>query len=123
MNYLIWIALSLALLGGAWMWMRYRIKLRRARSWPSCNGSVVTTVVRLEGVGTEQRYMAEMNYSYAIEGVSYFGHVRRSFMLHGRAHGWAGIYPTGRRLQVRYNPANAGDSVVFEDEQVEVQTA
>lgn len=109
--------IALLLLGTLALWIRQRLRLRRARTWPVCNGTIVSTAVRLEGSGTEQRYTAELNYSYENAGTRYIGHMRRNFMLHGRAHAWADEYSTGRSVFVHYNPANPGDAVLFEEEQ------
>src|SRR6266496_6323291 len=117
----LWLAGSIVVMGtAAAFWLRKRIKLRRARSWPMAEGLVESTNVRLEGSGTQQsRYVAEMSYFYPVQGQFYSGRLRRTFLLHDRAHRWADSYPSGRPLIVRYNPAHMQDSVVFEQEQTE----
>jgi Protein of unknown function (DUF3592) len=120
---LTWALIALTATALAILWIRMRIRLKRAHAWPMSTGKVASTAVRLEGSGTELRYVAEMSYSYMVNGTSYFGHLRRTFMLHGRAHGWASSYSTGRPVIVRYNPANAGDSVLFENEQTRTGAA
>jgi len=99
-------------------WVLRRMKLYKARSWPMGEGKVDSTDVRLTGSGTRQaKFLAEITYSYTVEGAAYSGHLRRSFMLHGSATKWTDGYASGRPLIVRYNPNNARDSVLLEDEQ------
>jgi hypothetical protein len=121
----IWLAVAIVVLGtAAALWARKRIKLQHARTWPMAVGQVESTSVRLESDVTQQsRYIAEIVYSYTLQGQKYSGRLRRSFMLHGRAHKWIGGYANGRVLSIRYDPANAKDSVLFEDEQAGAQAA
>ena len=115
----LWLIFSIiVLLVFAAVWIFKRLKLRRARTWPKREGRVKETQVRLEGSGTTQaRYVAEVSYSYSVQGTGYSGRLRRRFLLHGSAHKWADTYATGRPLIVRYNPKNAKDSVLLENEQ------
>lgn len=116
---ILWLAISILVLATmAGLWLRRRVKLQRARSWPIVSAQVESTVVRLEGSGTQQsRYIADINYSYGLDGQKYSGHLRRSFMLHGRAHKWVERFPKDIVLSVRYDPVKPHDSVLFEDEQ------
>lgn len=110
--------------GGALYWLRAQFKRKRARAWPSTMGQVESTAIRLEGSGTNQsRHIAEVVYSYSAQGQSHSGHLRRSFMLHSRAQKWIGDYEKGRALNIRYNPANSKDSLLFEDEQAGMQVS
>lgn len=103
--------------------IRQRLRLRRARTWPVSKGTVISTAVRLEGSGTDQRYTAELNYSYENASTLYFGHMRRNFMLHGRAHARVKRYSTGCSVLVHYNPRNPRDAVLFEEEQIQAAGA
>ncbi len=125
MNYqLAWPAIyAFLLVCAVALWTRQRLRLRRARTWPVSNGTVVSTSVRLEGSGTEQRYIAEVKYSYESCGTIYFRQIRRHFMLHGRAHAWADKYPSNRSVLVHCNPANPRDAVLFEEEQAQTAGA
>ncbi len=120
-----WVAVLIAgcFVVAAALWIRSRLRLRRARTWPERKAQVVSSRVRLEGSGTEQRYIAEVTYSYALGAVTYFGSLRRNFMLHGRAQAWTGGYSIGRMVRVRCNPANPKDSVLFEKDQTRVAGA
>ena len=115
----IWLIVSLLVLGACLaMWIYQRVKRYRARNWPAAGGRVESSHVRLEGSGTQQaKHVAEVIYSYSVQGADYTGRVRRSFMLHGSAHKWADAYTDGRSLLVRYNPGNVKDSVLLEHEQ------
>jgi hypothetical protein len=38
----------------------------------------------------------------------------------GRAEKWVKGFPNGARVRIRYNPKNAAESLLFEDEQQEI---
>ena len=77
-----------------------------------------STATRLEQRGNDQSvHVAEVQYSYAVQGATHSGALRRTFLLIGRADKWLSHYPNGRPLLVRYDPDKIGDSVLFEDEQ------
>jgi hypothetical protein len=81
-------------------------------------GQVDGTQVRLEGSGAESSaFIAIVRYSYCVNGVAYFGNLRRRFMRQNSADKWTETYQAGRSLVVRYNPTNAKDSVLLETEQ------
>lgn len=121
----LWLTLSILTLGALTvLWLRRRMKLQRARTWPIAAGQVESTEVRLEGAGTQQpRYVADVIYSYNLNGQRYSGHLRRSFLLNGRAHKWIESYPKDSAITIHYDPAKAADSVLFDDEQVGARTA
>lgn len=114
-----WLAVSSAVLAAvAVVWLRRRVKLHQARRWPIGEGRVDSTVIRLERQSTYQSvFVAEVMYSYAVQGATYSGRLRRTFLLIGRAEKWTGNYASGRSLNIRYNPGKVRDSVVFEREQ------
>jgi len=118
---MIWPAIAIVLLALAFGgWFRKRIERKRARSWPLAIAQVESSEIHLEGGGTDQmRYLADLVYAYDLQGETHSGRVRHSFMLHGRARRWRERFQVGRSLNIRYDPANIGHSVMFEDEQVE----
>jgi hypothetical protein len=102
----------------AGLFVRWRIKLRQARTWPTAAGQVDSTLVRLQSTGQNQsKFFAYVQYSYGVQGTAYSGSLNRSFMIKGSADKWVGKYATGQPLKIRYNPKDAKDSMVFEDEQ------
>ena len=114
-----WLAISIGFLAvAAALWWRRRLRLSRARHWPTQAAIVDSTGTRLEQRGDNQSvHVAEVQYSYAVQGATHSGTLRRTFILIGRAEKWLGQYPNGRPLLVRYDPDKTGDSVLFEDEQ------
>lgn len=99
-------------------WVYKRVRIHRAHDWPMGEGNVHGTQVRLEGSGTQSSaFIATVTYSYSVDGVSHSGNIRRSFMRKNSADKWAEKYQAGRSVVVRYNPANAKDSVLLEAEQ------
>ncbi len=99
-------------------WVLKRMKLRRARSWPKEVGEVDATTLKLESKGNNQSaWGASVQYSYSVQGAAYAGALRRQFLLKGSAEKWIGKYTTGAAVTVRYDPAKASDSVVFDDDQ------
>jgi hypothetical protein len=122
---IIWFAISILVLAVlATFWIRQRVRLKHARSWPAEAGRVESTAIRLQQSSggqlgtTSSTYIATLTYSYAVQGQYYSGVLRRNFMLQSRAEKWTGRYVSGLPLTVRYNPAHPKDSVLFEDEQV-----
>jgi hypothetical protein len=120
-----WLALSILFLAGAAaLWIRKRVRLKHARSWPTEARRVESTAIRLQPSSggqagtTSSSYIANVTYSYTVQEQSYPGTLRRNFMLKGRAEKWTGKFTTGLPLHIRCNPANPKDSVLFEDEQV-----
>jgi hypothetical protein len=100
------------------IWVRNKIRLRHARIWPVEAGRVDSTVVRLVKTGLNQsNWVAELKYSYTVQGVACSGLVRRSFLIKSRAEKWIGRYAGDVPLTIRYNPAKVQDSVFFEKEQ------
>jgi hypothetical protein len=119
-----WLAISILFLAGAAaLWIRQRVRLKHARSWPTETGRVESTVIRLQQASggqagtTSSSYIATVVYSYTVQGQPYSGTLRHNFMLKGRAEKWTAKFTTGLPLRIRYNPANPKDSVLFEDEQ------
>lgn len=115
------LAISIAVLAvGATLFVLKRIKLRRARSWPTEAGRVESTSVTLETSGSppnmSSAHVARLTYSYSAQGAHYSGVLRRQFVLKGSADKWIGKYASGAPLSIRYNPNNAKDSVLFENE-------
>jgi hypothetical protein len=117
-----WLAISIAILvAAAALWVLQKRRLRRARGWPTEAGRVEATAIRFETSGAppnaSSAFVAGLKYSYTVQGVAYSGGLNRRFMLKGRAERWIGRYRDGSPLAIRYNPSNAKDSVLFEDEQ------
>jgi hypothetical protein len=99
-------------------WVLKRMKLRRARTWPTEAGRVDSTSLTLETTGNNQRaWVAIVKYSYSVQGAAYTGALRRQFLMKNSADKWIGRYTAGLPLAVRYDPRNAKDSVLFDKEQ------
>ena len=113
------LAISLVVLAViAVFWVLKRMKLRRALSWPKEVGKVDATTLKIESTGNNQSaWVAVVQYSYSIQGATHNGALRRQFLLKGSAEKWIGNYTTGLPLTVRYDPAHAKDSVVFDEDQ------
>jgi hypothetical protein len=67
-----WIYLVVAGVGLAG-WLVREVRSRAAQSWPVVDGTVESTGVQVEGFGRDQREIAEVNYSYRVEGEFYSG--------------------------------------------------
>jgi hypothetical protein len=99
-------------------WVRKRMKLNRARTWPVQAGKVDSTEVRLQSTGDMQsKFFAYVKYSYTVQGASHSGQMTRTFMRKKSADEWVGNYPSGLPVSVRVNPEKVTDSVVFDAEQ------
>jgi hypothetical protein len=115
-----WFTISILFLAGAAaLWLRKRLRLKHARSWPVASGTVLATSVTLRSGGAQpgsSAYYAEVKYSYIIEGQSYPGTLRQRFILKGRADKWIENYANGKPLTVRHNPRKARDSVLLAED-------
>ena len=102
-------------------WLSQRSKQRRARNWPSEPGHVQSATVVLKSGGGQPgaaAYYAELKYSYTVQGETYFGGLRRRFMLKERAEKWIDSFAKNEVLTVRYNPQKTADSVLLESDQL-----
>src|SRR6478609_11834005 len=102
------------------LWLLRQVKIRRARNWPTINGQIASTSVILESGGSQPgsaAYYAEVEYSLTVSGQTYFGVLRRRFLLKGKADKWIAGYTRGQLLTVRYNPNAPKDSVLLEGDQ------
>jgi hypothetical protein len=102
------------------LWLMKRAKLRRARNWPTVLGRIDSTSVTLKSGGGQPgsaAYYAEVKYSYTVQEQTYFGSLRRRFILKGRADKWVETYSKAKVLTVRYDPQKIKDSVLLENDQ------
>ena len=114
----LWLAFSIVVLACfAAGWIYRRVRRSRARTWPQREGRITSTDVRLEGSGGQQAYIADIRYSYTVDGAAYNGHLRRRFLLHNSAHKWVDGYSNRHSVMLRYNPQDVSDSMLLETEQ------
>jgi hypothetical protein len=120
----LWLAISILVLAVfAAIWTLKRIKRHRAHTWPIGEGRVISTNIRRVGSGSQQAHLAEVTYSYALNGQTYSGVSSRRFMLYGSAGKWLAKFESGRSLIVRVNPKNPRESLFFEMEQAQSNTS
>jgi hypothetical protein len=103
----------------AGLWTRGRYRKRAALRWPVTQGKVLWTTVAYQGGGDpgSSRYVAHVRYTYAVQSETFSGDFKKAFMRRDSADKWAGAYPSGRQLLVRYKAARIGDSILLEEEQ------
>jgi hypothetical protein len=82
--------------------------------WPTTNGTVVSAqVVRPTGKST--KYIAEIGYSYQVDGKEYASKKFKATTARGTS-GWAkqvvGQHPAGSKVSVHYNPDRPQDAVI-----------
>ena len=96
-RFLVYVAELTAMAGG---WLFRQVRSRAAQAWPMTDGTVESTTVRTEGFGRSAHDIAEVNYSYRVEGEYYSG-----------AHEVSGesefdAFPKQSRVIVHYKPSN-----------------
>jgi hypothetical protein len=96
-----------------WAWLR----ARRAQSWPSAQGTIVGTSVRpARQGGYFHPWVAEMAYSYVVDGEYYSGshniHARSERRAEEKVGGWK-----NRMVVVRYSPNKHDVSVLLKSDQ------
>lgn len=120
---LFWLSASVLGLGAfGLLWSLKKKRLRTARAWPVRTGRIVSTDVRLEErPDGSHMWMAQATYAFELGGETRTSRLRRTFLLEGRARQWAGRYPAERAVKIHCNPADPGDSAMFDDEQASAQ--
>ena len=103
----------------AGLWARGNYRKRAALSWPVAQGKVLWTTVAYQGGGDpgSSRYVAHVRYTYVVQSEAFSGDFKKAFMRRDSADGWAGGFPAGRQLVVRYKAGKLGDSMLLEAEQ------
>lgn len=94
-----------------WQWLRRRA----ARNWPQAEGRIEFAAFRQPNRHSNLYFVAELGYSYMIDGGHYAGHYRRTFYDAASAASFVAALK-GRTIQVRYHPANLAKSLLLEDQ-------
>ena len=81
-------------------WLLRELRSRAAQAWPITDGTVESTTVRTEGFGDSARDIAEVNYSYRVEGEYDSGAHLVSSEVEFAA------FPKQSRVIVHYKPSN-----------------
>ena len=106
------LAVFLAILAErGWQWLRRRA----ARQWPLAEGRVEKAEWRQPNTGTNRYFVAELAFSYVVDGHFYAGHYRRAF---SRAQAAAGFVERlrGAAIQVHYKQGAPGNSLLREED-------
>jgi len=85
----------------------------RSRDWPVTSG----TVEQSHCPETAMYPLAELVYSYSVDGVDHSGSFKRGFWHQKSAERYAGRFLPGSKLVVRYRPGEAAESCIREDDQ------
>ncbi len=105
---LVWGLLAGTAAGMVRWWRR-----RASTSWPSCQGTVSSHRVRKEG----HHYLAEVTYSYSVNGDYYSGFLEQTTLTRKKADRLAQKFPAGMMVVVRIDPARPERSVTRLDDQ------
>ncbi len=96
----------------AWTWFRFR----SAHSWPSAQGTILSTQVRRTGDQYIHPWTASLTYTYVVNGEYYAGAYRLKARTEQRAQekveGWK-----DRMIVVRYSPDKPDLSTVLKSDQ------
>ncbi len=91
---------------GILAWTIYRIRSRRAQSWPVVDGAVESHLLHTEVIGSHRREIAEISYSYSVNREYYSG-------THRVSGEWQFVYfSKGSRVVVRYKPSDPSTSLL-----------
>ena len=77
----------------------------------------------LKSDGGQPAYYAELKYFYTVQGQTYFGGLRRRFILKQRADKWIAGFANSKVLTVRHNPEKAKDSILLESDHIGADSA
>jgi predicted DNA-binding helix-hairpin-helix protein len=104
--------LLIALAGAAWAWFKFR----HAHSWPSVQGTIVSAQVERSTDNNILPWVANLAYSYIVNGEYYSGFYRMRARSERRAEeriaGWK-----DRMVVVRYSPDKPDLSVLLKSDQ------
>ena len=106
-RYWVYVAALTVTVGG---WLLRELRSRAAQAWPRTDGTVESTTVRTEGFGRSERDIAEVNYSYKVEGEYYSG----AHVVGSEADFDA--FPKQSRVIVHYKPSNPAVSFLDRDD-------
>lgn len=115
----IWLVIGLAvLLLLVGLWLRERMLRSRAKNWPTVSGMVEASDIRVERRGATQAvHVAEIAYTYEVEGISYQGCWKRSAMLRNKTGEWIKLLPPGTKIRVSHNPQIPSQSMLLDNGQ------
>jgi hypothetical protein len=80
-----------------------RRKFRGSASWPITQATIEMADVRILGGGRSRQIVADLGYSYTVNGSYYAGHVVRPFRKEEQARSFAKKV-VGKTLRVRFEP-------------------
>jgi hypothetical protein len=80
-----------------------RLRLRNGRSWPTTDGVIQNADVREHRTRSAQWFVAEVPYSYQVNGKLYFGRFTKTFDYETDAREYKERL-WGKRIVVRFNP-------------------
>lgn len=86
-------------------------KYQGAESWPTTQSTVEFVAVRAEGGRGNRHYVAELAYSYSVEGHYYSGFYHRHFQSEKNARSFVEACK-GKIIPVQYKPENPEVSVM-----------
>jgi len=97
---------------GTWTWFKFR----HAHSWPSAQGTVLSVSTGSSGGGHFERWVAQLTYTYVVDGQYYSGvhtiRARSERRAEERIEGWK-----GRVVVVRYSPTKHEVSTLLRSDQ------
>lgn len=99
-----------------WQWLRRRA----ARHWPVAEGRVHKAEWRQPRTGTNRYFVAELAYSYVVNGQFFAGYYRRSFSDLKTAAAWTDSMRE-RAFRVRYKATDPSRSIFREQDLCEAQ--
>ena len=109
------VAIGVAIRGLAWN----KLKTLGARSWPMTQGKIEFGTVIEQKTRYFSYYLAQMAYSYAVNGEYYSGYYEKMFFKESSAQKFADELK-GRPAFIRHKPSSSGVSTLFRDDQQSV---
>ena len=89
-------------------------RARGSRGWPVADGIVATARGLQPVLGCPTAYVV---YGYTVEGKRLWGMHEEAFIFHSSAEDFARRFPPGKRVAVRYKPAEPTISIVRDEDQ------
>ena len=109
--WIFWIWIAFVVLGWApkvWQWARRKT----AEGWPTISAHIDSATVCQARWPASQIFVAELNYSYAVNGQNYVGRFERKFATEEEAQESVRDLP-GKSSFVRYNPDRPNQSMLL----------
>jgi len=104
------------IIGGVVTFTKKNIKKDKVENWPSVEGTVLYSKIRIETKGLKERYFPFIGYKYTVDSKEYKGSTRgfwsSGYLNKTAAQSVIAKYTEGVKVTVHYDPENPAKSIL-----------